>query len=140
MTDALPCQPHSETSRAAADALGDATTLRRAVYEALVEHGPMTDEQLQDALVMNPSTERPRRVELVGLGLVADSGKRGRTRAGCVAVLWSAVDAAAARPVPVRSWKSRALDAEAKVAALEAENVRLRGMIPAQRGLPGVGD
>ena len=47
-------------------------------------------EQLQEALDMPASTERPRRVELVRGGLVRDTGARARTHSGRRAVLWAA--------------------------------------------------
>lgn len=50
-----------------------------------------TDEELQDLLQMNPNTERPRRVELVRMGLVRDSGLTRTTRSGRKATVWVAV-------------------------------------------------
>ena len=47
-----------------------------------------TDEELQLALDMNPSTQRPRRVELVEKGWVEKSEHRRPTRAGRSAVVW----------------------------------------------------
>lgn len=71
-------------TRAAPRATGD----RLRILHALAEHGTMTDEGLQTLLQMNPSTERPRRGELVDAGLVRDSGTMGRTHSGARAVLW----------------------------------------------------
>ena len=51
-------------------------------------HYGMTDEEIQDALRMNPSTQRPRRVELVEGGWIVDSQRRRRTRARRDAVVW----------------------------------------------------
>ena len=85
-----PYQRHSATSKeAAALAKPDASTQRQRVLAHLL-HGPATDEQMQDALALNPSTQRPRRVELVTMGLVVDSGKTAKTRSGRNAVLWQA--------------------------------------------------
>lgn len=85
----LPYQRHSETSRAAAEHLARAAvTMRARVFALLKRSGPMTDEQMQDALGMNPSTQRPRRVELWQRGLVEDSGERDRTKSGRAAVVW----------------------------------------------------
>jgi len=50
-----------------------------------------TDEEMQVALGMNPSTQRPRRIELVEEGLVVDSHERRRTRSGRAAIVWHAV-------------------------------------------------
>jgi transcription initiation factor IIE alpha subunit len=48
----------------------------------------LTDEEIQTLLEMNPSTERPRRVELVERGWVQKTGARRRTRSGRSAVVW----------------------------------------------------
>lgn len=85
-----PCQPHSPTSRAAATALPNADTLRSAVLDAIKAHGGLTDEEVQDTLVMQGSTQRPRRIELVAAGLVVDSGRTRATRSGRQAVVWEA--------------------------------------------------
>lgn len=78
-----------ETSVAAADSMREsAATLRGKVLRLLREVGPMTDEQIQDRLSMNPSTERPRRIELVTMGLVRDSGRVDRTHSGRRAIVW----------------------------------------------------
>lgn len=86
----LPHQAHSETSRAAAAAyLPHARTARERVYWTIAESPDgLTDEEVQDALDMNPSTQRPRRVELVEIGIVEDSGRTRPTRSGMEAVVW----------------------------------------------------
>jgi hypothetical protein len=87
----LPFQSHSETSKEAAKlAVLSAAKGRRMVLGALRNNGPMTDEQLQDKLLLEGSSERPRRVELVKQGLVRDSGRTHPTRSGRSAVLWEA--------------------------------------------------
>lgn len=65
-------------------------TWRRRVLTAIVARGEQgaTDEELQDALGLNPSTERPRRVELVEGGWIEDSERRRPTRSGRYAVVW----------------------------------------------------
>lgn len=84
-----PAQHHSLTSiAAAASIIGGAARSRRRVYELLFSYGGLTDEEIQEALRMNPSTERPRRIELVELLLVRDSGLRRKTRSGRSAVVW----------------------------------------------------
>lgn len=91
---APPYQSHSPTSIAAAqEILPDAGTLRFAVYECIRGAGQRgcTDEEVQTILAMNPSTQRPRRVELVNKGLVWDSKAQRRTRSGRNAVVWVAV-------------------------------------------------
>ena len=89
--DGAPYQPHSDTSHEAAVYMQPrAGSLRRRVYDYLGRYGPATDRQLQEALDMPASTERPRRVELVRGGLVRDTGARARTHSGRRAVLWAA--------------------------------------------------
>lgn len=88
-----PYQRHSQTSLDAADKIvGKSGTLRRSVYEIIWHAGSrgMTDEEVQNALAMNPSTERPRRVELMDGGVICDSGKTRLTRSGRGAVVWVA--------------------------------------------------
>lgn len=87
----LPHQRHSETSKQAAEQVVNAGTLRQAVLDHLATVGPSTDEQMQIALHMNPSTQRPRRIELVNMGLVRDSGLTTKTNSGRLAVVWELV-------------------------------------------------
>lgn len=85
-----------ETSRQAADRIAPtAATLRAKVLDAiLAAPDGMTDEEQQNALGMNGSTQRPRRGELVAAQLVADSGRRRKTRSGAMAVVWTATERA----------------------------------------------
>lgn len=90
-TVSVPYVASSPTSRAAADeAVPTAGTERRRVWDFFESRGDYgaTDEEAQEALGMNPSTERPRRVELVQRKLIEDSGRRRETRAGRKAVVW----------------------------------------------------
>lgn len=80
----------SATSAAAADSLGPATlnALQRRVLELLqVTPDGLTDEEMQTRLGMNPSTQRPRRIELARRGLVVEAGTR-RIASGRMAVVW----------------------------------------------------
>jgi hypothetical protein len=90
-----PFQAHSETSEAAADAIKPkAPGGRQRVLQALRDSAyGLTDEELQDMLHMNPSTQRPRRVELVRMGLVRNSGRTRKTRAGLSATVWEVSEA-----------------------------------------------
>ena len=86
-----PYQRHSETSRAAAEAIEpDAATLRGQVLAFIRGRGSFgsTDEESQMGLRMNPSTERPRRIELWRAGWIKDSGRTRYTRSGRSAVVW----------------------------------------------------
>ena len=84
-------QHHSEPSFAAAQAIEPSrNTLREAVFAAIRDRGAAgaTDDELQCSLGMNPSTERPRRVELVEAGRVLNSGLTRPTRSGRKATVW----------------------------------------------------
>ena len=86
-----PYQPHSDTSREAAEAIEpDAATLRGQVLSYIRGQGNLgaTDEEVQVALHMNPSTQRPRRIELWRGGFVRDSGQRRLTRSSRWATVW----------------------------------------------------
>lgn len=79
----------SQTSAAAADSL-DATTLNRLhrlVLAWLEQHGPATDEEIVAGTGLNPSTARPRRIELVRRGMVTQAGEK-KTRSGRNASVW----------------------------------------------------
>jgi len=89
----LPHQRHSETSTEAAEKAAGWTKSKRSwILARILEAGDFgrTDEELQNGLQLNPSTERPRRIELVALGLVEDSGRTRPTRSGRRAVIWVA--------------------------------------------------
>lgn len=80
----------SATSMQAADSLDEKTlnALQRRVL-ALLQSEPdgLTDEQMQARLAMNPSTQRPRRVELARRGLIVKAGTR-KTASGRNADVW----------------------------------------------------
>jgi hypothetical protein len=80
----------SITSAAAADSLGPATlnALQRKVL-AYIEARPegVTDEQIAAGLGLNPSTARPRRIELARRGLIVEAGTR-KTASRRTAVAW----------------------------------------------------
>ena len=79
----------SITSATAADSLAPQTLnrLHRLVLEYLRDHGPATDEEIAAGLAMNPSTARPRRIELVRRGMVVEAGTR-KTAAKRNASVW----------------------------------------------------
>ena len=74
-----PHQADSEPLRDAAEAILERVSeLQGVVLRELMrcrDHGA-TDREIQAATGLSGSTERPRRVELVALGLVVDSGRR----------------------------------------------------------------
>ena len=86
-----PSQKHSATSRAAAESVAPSMGAKeRAVLAVLKKCGDFgaTDEELQDALGMAGNSQRPRRIALVGKGLVRDSGHTRTTRSGHQAAVW----------------------------------------------------
>jgi len=90
--ETLPYQAHSETSRTAAEGMRSTAVTDRELVLRLLKGklGGMTDEEIQRKLKLNPSTERPRRIELVQAGKVRDSGRRRNTASGRPAAIWEA--------------------------------------------------
>jgi hypothetical protein len=83
-------QRHSLTSRAAAESLPPATVnaCQRKVLEWLADQPDgATDEQMQLGIPMPPSTQRPRRIELVAKGMIVQAGE-GKTASGRRAAKW----------------------------------------------------
>jgi transcription initiation factor IIE alpha subunit len=94
-TQRAPSVNGSITSVKAADSLGPVTlnALQRQVLALLqATPGGLTDEEMQQRLEMNPSTQRPRRIELARRGLVVEAGTR-KTASGRMAVVWQATAA-----------------------------------------------
>lgn len=92
-TQRAPAVHGSITSAQAADSLGPTTlnALQRRVLELLAANPQgLTDEEMQMQLGMNPSTQRPRRIELARRGLVVECGTR-RTASGRNASVWRVV-------------------------------------------------
>lgn len=88
-----PYAVESETSREAAELLKpSAEQLRARVYQFIVGRGGYgaTDQEIQHALELDGSTERPRRWELVNAGLVRDSGTARLTATKRRATVWVA--------------------------------------------------
>jgi len=87
-----PAQRHSDTSVAAAASL-DVTALNKLQRQVLdymrTQPDGATDEEIALALGMNPSTERPRRIELVKRGLVVEAGAK-KSASGRKATAWRA--------------------------------------------------
>ena len=87
---AAAAQRHSVTSKAAAaDIAPAAGTLRAQVLAFIAARGAAgaTDEEIATGLGMNPSTARPRRIELAARGLVVKEGTR-KTASGRAADVW----------------------------------------------------
>ena len=81
---------HSPTSCQAAESIEPiAGTLRWKVLEAIRNAvDGLTDEEGIEATDMNPSTYRPRRIELQTARLIVDSGATRETKSGRKAVVW----------------------------------------------------
>jgi hypothetical protein len=91
MEDSAPYVPGSPTSAAAAQAIRpSAATLRQQVFDFIMGRGidGATDEEIQIALGMGGSTERPRRRELQLAGLIVESGEIRPTATGRAATVW----------------------------------------------------
>jgi len=89
-----PYQRHSETSRDAAELIEpDVASLRGRVLAYLRKCGEKgaTDDEMQVALQMNPSTQRPRRIELWKAGFIEPTSETRPTRSGRQATVWRAV-------------------------------------------------
>lgn len=91
-----------ETSREAARSVRNVTETQKLLHWLLLEHGPMTDEELAVKVErpgwgarlihpISPSGLRTRRKELVDQRKVADSGQRRPTRAGRQSIVWKAL-------------------------------------------------
>lgn len=81
---------HSQESFDAATSIhAKAPSLRDKVLE-LLKTGEFTDEMIARELGLNPSTARPRRIELTNMGLIESCGTA-LTAAKRSAVLWRAV-------------------------------------------------
>lgn len=88
--------PHVQTDTsfdAAVEIAPHTSTLRRKVLAFIRERGAegATDEEVQEALGMAANTQRPRRVELVLMDQVVDTGRRRKTRSGRSAIVWEAL-------------------------------------------------
>lgn len=84
-----PAQAHSTTSRMAAASIEThVPNLRERVYALICARGPITDEAIATELGLNPSTARPRRIELVAAGMVRAAPDMQRTSSGRQATAW----------------------------------------------------
>ena len=80
---------HSETSMQAALSVKPQGGRARILDFLRNDKGSWTDEGIAQMLKMNPSTERPRRIELTNAGLIEEAGTA-KTSSGRNAVLWRA--------------------------------------------------
>lgn len=101
-----PFQKHSAASRQAAKEIEPHTgTLRRLIFEFIQANPGVSDLDIQTRLEVSKNTERPRRIELEGVGLIQpcgeDPGATGRT-------LFKAVEGRTYPDhMPASYWRSR---------------------------------
>ncbi len=96
--ETAPYQAHSDTSKAAADEIADKLpALRGNVYRVIHMAGKegVTDLDIEGELGIAGSTVRPRRIELLEMGLVVAAKEKKRTPSGRWAYAW--ISAANAR-------------------------------------------
>ena len=77
------------SEQAATEIKGAVANYREQVYQCIAEHGPCTDEEIADRTGINPSTARPRRVDLMRQGRVRASENTRATRSGRQAQAWT---------------------------------------------------
>lgn len=96
------------SAQAAASIRPTSGSLRRQVCRFIAEQGAhgATDEECQLALEMNPSTQRPRRGECWGYGMLTDTlGEVRKTSSGRNAVVWHVTaKGIEALGMPAASW------------------------------------
>jgi predicted ArsR family transcriptional regulator len=66
----------------------NAASQRERVFAYISVNGPVTDEKIAEGLLMNPSTARPRRLELVRAGRIRPALQTQETKSGRNAVAW----------------------------------------------------
>ena len=70
-----PYQRSSPTSREAADAIrSKVPALQQRVLDFIRENGPVTDSAIIEGLGIAPNSIRPRRIELMHLGVIRQEG------------------------------------------------------------------
>ena len=69
-------------------------TQRQAILEYIIQCGTYgaTDNEIQDALDLSGSTQRPRRGELAAMNKIKQNGKKRSNRQGNACAVWVACD------------------------------------------------
>jgi DNA-binding transcriptional regulator GbsR (MarR family) len=90
-SDTAPYQAHSDTSKEAAEAIEPwMNSLRGKVYQAIHMSGKegLTDLEIEEATGISGSTVRPRRIELLEMGLVRAAKEKRQTPSGRWSYVW----------------------------------------------------
>ena len=112
-----PYQPHSHSSRAAAQKIAPRLrSIRHRIYAFIASNPGVTDDEIRDHLGLNHNTARPRRIELERRGLVRWTGDIRVGHLGATAMTWEITGI----PYPVR-WNERA-----QVEMTESGEARIR--------------
>ena len=80
-----------ETSHAAAESVRNVRQTHKLILHILHTRGPSTDEEVWQCIpngTVSVSGARSRRSELVGMRMVRDSGRRGKTKANRQTIIW----------------------------------------------------
>ena len=87
-----PSVPLDTSEEAAARIVPVAGQLRRRVVKAIVDHGPLTCEEIQGITGLSPDTARPRIWELEGCGVLRKLSETRPTKSGRKAHLYELVE------------------------------------------------
>lgn len=85
--------PHQRHSSASKDAARDIKKARGPLHVRILDllnrhPAGLTDEQIQEMEELNPSTQRPRRIELLAAGMIEPAPETRKTRSGRSATVW----------------------------------------------------
>lgn len=82
-----PGHRNRDTSREAAESLGNVTLIRNRAYQRIAAL-PRTADEVATSLGMSVLSVRPRVTELYKLNLIEDSGDRRKNASGRKAIVW----------------------------------------------------
>lgn len=85
----IPYAKGSQTSKAAAESISHCAARQRSIVLGYIQANPgCTDEEIAEGLSLNPSSARPRRLELLRAGLIKILDENGKTKSGRHAARW----------------------------------------------------
>lgn len=89
----IPYVRHSRTSKEAAERIkGFAARQRSIVLEFIMEHGPVSDQEIENGLGMSGNSARPRRIELAESGKIVKHPEDGKSLSGRPVRRWIAIN------------------------------------------------